>query len=119
MVCVHVHGRDVQVYISILMHTFIAQIEFMSQHTNTHTPSHTKHRLLMHESYTVDVNRMTIALILHMGQSPYSSQGPLHPFLHQVDLKKLGILSYGDLATGGLGNCNNNKLELFYPNRVE
>eukprot|EP00731_Ephydatia_muelleri_P030116 Em0021g639a len=37
----------------------------------------------------------------------------------QVNLKQLGILTYGDLATGSLGNCNNNKLELFYPNRVE
>lgn len=74
MVCVHVHGRDVQVYISILMHTFIAQIEFMSQHTNTHTPSHTKHRLLMHESYTVDVNRMTIAF-----DSPYGAKSLFFP----------------------------------------
>ena len=39
--------------------------------------------------------------------------------LHQVNLKQLGITSYGDLGSGSLGNCNNNKLELFYPDRVE
>ncbi|XP_065903276.1 uncharacterized protein [Dysidea avara] len=31
----------------------------------------------------------------------------------QADLKKLGISNYGDLETGQLGNCANDKLELF------
>ena len=36
----------------------------------------------------------------------------------QVDLKKLGITEYGELESGGLGTCANNKLELFVPGRV-
>jgi len=36
----------------------------------------------------------------------------------QVDLKKLGISSYGELESGQLGDCANDKLELFFPTRV-
>ena len=36
----------------------------------------------------------------------------IHTFI-QADLKKLGISNYGDLETGQLGNCANDKLELF------
>ena len=36
----------------------------------------------------------------------------------QVDLKKLGIFDYGELESGGLGTCANNKLELVFPGRV-
>ena len=35
-----------------------------------------------------------------------------------MDLKKLGITDYGELGTGQLGDCANNKLELFFPDRV-
>ena len=35
-----------------------------------------------------------------------------------MDLKKLGITDYGELESGELGNCANNKLELFFPDRV-
>ena len=34
-----------------------------------------------------------------------------------MDLKKLGITSYGELESGELGDCANNKLELFFPDR--
>ena len=37
----------------------------------------------------------------------------------QVDLKKLGITDYGELESGQLGQCANNKLELFFPGRVK
>ena len=40
-----------------------------------------------------------------------------HVYL-QVDLKKLGITSYGELESGQLGDCANDKLELFFPDRV-
>ena len=36
----------------------------------------------------------------------------------QVDLKKLGITDYGELESGQLEECANNKLELFFPDRV-
>ena len=36
----------------------------------------------------------------------------------QVDLRKLGITDYGDLASGMLGDCANNKLELFAEDMV-
>ena len=36
----------------------------------------------------------------------------------QVDLKKLGIMDYGELESGQLGDCANNKLELFFPDKV-
>jgi len=35
----------------------------------------------------------------------------------QVDLKKLGISDYGELESGQLGDCANNKLELFFPDK--
>ena len=41
-----------------------------------------------------------------------------HSCWFQVDLKKLGITDYGDLESGQLGNCANNKLELLFPDRV-
>lgn len=36
----------------------------------------------------------------------------------QVDLKKLGIMDYGELGSGQLGDCANDKLELFFPDKV-
>ena len=36
----------------------------------------------------------------------------------QVDLRKLGISDYGELASGMLGDCANNKLELFAEDMV-
>ena len=36
----------------------------------------------------------------------------------QVNLKKLNITNYGDLGSGQLGNCANNKLEAFYAGKV-
>lgn len=31
----------------------------------------------------------------------------------QIDLKKLGVTDYGELHSGQLGNCNNNKSDLY------
>lgn len=36
----------------------------------------------------------------------------------QVDLKKLGIMDYGELESGQLADCANDKLELFFPDKV-
>ena len=36
----------------------------------------------------------------------------------QVDLKKLGIMDYGELESGQLADCANDKLELFFPHKV-
>ena len=36
----------------------------------------------------------------------------------QVDLKKLGISNFGELGSGMLGDCANDKLELKYLDRV-
>lgn len=36
----------------------------------------------------------------------------------QVDLKKLGITNYGDIGTGMLGDCANDKLELYFNKTV-
>lgn len=36
----------------------------------------------------------------------------------QVDLKKLGISNFGELGSGMLGDCANDKLELKYQDKV-
>ena len=36
----------------------------------------------------------------------------------QVDLTKLNITNYGDLSSGELGDCANDKLEAFYSGEV-
>ena len=36
----------------------------------------------------------------------------------QVDLKKLGISNFGELGSGMLGDCANDKLELKYLDKV-
>lgn len=38
--------------------------------------------------------------------------------LLQVDLKKIGISNFGELESGGLGTCANDKLELQYEDNV-
>ncbi|XP_062523158.1 uncharacterized protein LOC134197826 isoform X2 [Corticium candelabrum] len=36
--------------------------------------------------------------------------------VYKVDLKQLGLMDYGELESGELGACTNNKMELFYNN---
>ncbi|XP_065182890.1 uncharacterized protein LOC135813810 [Sycon ciliatum] len=50
----------------------------------------------------------------HRVSKRHTGAGSLTVDIMKVNLKKLNITNYGDLGSGQLGNCANNKLEAFY-----